>query len=87
MSSAVALLSIFLLAMAIEGYGIGGPLIFLERLLAFAGAIILPFPLIFNRVTSFWVALALLIAIIAQQRLRKRRTMLAMAAAPAKKKT
>jgi TRAP transporter 4TM/12TM fusion protein len=82
MSSAVALLSIFLLAMAIEGYGIGGPLIFLERLLGFAGAILLPFPLIFNRVTSFWVALGLLISIIAQQRLRKRKAILARAAAP-----
>jgi TRAP transporter 4TM/12TM fusion protein len=87
LSSAVAFFAVFLLAMAIEGYGIGGPLIFLERLLAFAGAIILPFPLIFSRVSSFLVALALLISIIAQQRLRKRKSMSAMADTPAKKKS
>lgn len=87
LSSAVALFSIFLMAMAIEGHGIGGALNFFERSIAFAGGILLPFPLIFNRVSSFFVAIALLISLIAQQHLRKRKAMLVMAGPPAKKES
>jgi TRAP transporter 4TM/12TM fusion protein len=87
LSSVVALFAIFLIAMAIEGYGTNGPLNLLERFLAFAGAIILPFPLIFNRISSFFAALALLVFFTVRQRLRKRKAMLAMAPNPAKKKS
>jgi len=79
----LALFTTFFLAVALEGYGTTGPLNFLERSLAFAAAVILPFPIIFDRTSSFLVALGLLALFLAQQRLRRRKMILALAANPA----
>lgn len=87
LSIALALFTTFFVAVSMEGYGTTGPLNFLERSLAFAAAIILPFPIIFDRASSFFVALGLLALFIVQQRLKKRKMMLAMAPNPAKEGT
>jgi TRAP-type uncharacterized transport system fused permease subunit len=87
LSFALALFCTFFVAVAMEGYGTRGSLNFLERLLAFTAAIILPFPILFDRATSFFVALAFLALFMAQQRLRRQKMVLAMAAAPARKKS
>lgn len=83
LSFALALFCTFFIAVAMEGYGTRGPLNFLERLLAFAASIILPFPIIFDRATSFFVGLGLVALFMAQQRLSKRKMMFATAADPA----
>lgn len=87
LSFALALFAAFFIPVALKGYGTTGPLNSLERSLAFAAAIILPFPIIFDRTSSFFVALGLLALFMAQQRLRKRKMMLAMAANPANEGT
>lgn len=82
-SFALALFSAFFIAVAIVGHGTSGPLNFFERVLAFAAALVLPFPLLFDRTPSFFVALGLLALFIARERLRKGKMTVAVAANPA----
>jgi len=82
LSIALAFFASFFVAVAMVGYGTKGPLNFLERSLALAAAVILPLPIIFDRASSFFVALGFVALFMAQQRLSKRRVMFAMATQP-----
>ncbi len=82
LSFALALFTIFSLAMAVEGYSTTGPLNFLERSLAFVASIILPFPIIFNRTTSVFLALGFLALFMTHQRLKRKKMMATRAANP-----
>lgn len=70
LSFALAIFTIIFLAMAVEGYSPGGPLNFLERFLALVACVIFPFPLLFDRLTSFILAIVSFTVFIAKQRLR-----------------
>jgi len=73
LSFALSLFTIIFLAMAVEGYSPGGPLNSLERLLALGACVIFPFPLLFDRLTSFILAMVSFTVFIIQQRLRQKR--------------
>lgn len=56
-SFTLGLFTVIFLAMAVEGYSPVGPLNLIERLLSGAAVLVLPFPLLFDRFTSFLFAI------------------------------
>lgn len=72
LSFALAFIAIIFLAMAVEGYSPVGPLTLPERLLSFAACLIFPFPLLFDRLTSFILVVISFTIFLVQQRLRQK---------------
>lgn len=73
LSFAVAFIAIIFLAMAVKGYSPLGSLTLPERLLSFAACLIFPFPLLFDRLTSFILVVISFTVFLLQQRLRQGR--------------